>query len=97
MYDFNVTVKADFLYEIIGAKQVRHHTDHDGAKQVRHHTDYDGALMSTSEVKVRCVNWEEVIKWIRANRDVTIKQVVEMKDMTVAAQNQSRDNVGYND
>lgn len=85
MYDFNVTVKADFLYEIIGAKQVRHHTD------------YDGALMSTSEVKVRCVNWEEVIKWIRANRDVTIKQVVEMKDMTATAQYQARDNVGYND
>lgn len=85
MYDFNVTVKADFLYEIIGTKQVQK-TD-----------QRDGAYMSTSEVKVRCVNWEEVIKWIRANRDVTIKQVVEMKDMTVAAQNQARDMVGYKD
>lgn len=85
MYDFNVTVKADFLYEIIGTKHVHHHAD------------YDGAHMSTSEVKVRCTNWEEVIKWIRTNRDVTIKQVVEMKDMTADAQNQGRGMVGYKD
>ena len=85
MYDFNVTVKADLLYEIIGTKQVHHHAD------------YDGAHMSTNEVKVRCTNWGEVIKWIRTNRDVTINQVIEMKDMTAAAQNQSRDMGGYKD
>ena len=85
MYDFNVTVKTDFLYEIIGTKQVQKHDQR------------DGAYMSTNEVKVRCTNWEEVIKWIRANRDVMIKQVVEMKDMTAVAQNQSRDMGGYKD
>ncbi len=85
MYDFNVTVKADFLYEIIGSKTI---TKHD---------QRDGAYMSTSEVKVRCTNWEEVIKYIRTNRDVTIKQVVEMKDMTTSAQNQARDTGGYKD
>lgn len=79
MYDFNVTVKADFLYEILGTKQVQKTDQRDGA-----------AYMSTSEVKVRCTKWEEVIKYIRTNSDVTIKQVVEMKDMTAAAQNQAR-------
>ena len=85
MYDFNVTVKADFLYEIIGSKSVQKHDQR------------DGAYMSTAEVKVRCTSWEEVIKYIRTNRDVTIKQVVEMKDMTSAAQNQARDTGGYKD
>lgn len=84
MYDFNVTVKADFLYEIIGSKNISHHGNID-----------DGWV--AKEVKVRCPNWAEVIKWIHANRDVTIKQVVEMKDMTAAAQNQSRDMGGYKD
>lgn len=81
MYDFNITVKADFVYEIIGTKP-----DH-----------RDGVYTSTTEVKVRCTSWDEVIKYIRANRDVTIKQVVEIKDMTIAAQNQSRESGGYKD
>lgn len=85
MYDFNVTVKADFLYEIIGTKQVQKSDQR------------EGAYMSTAEVKVRCINWEEVIKYIRTNRDVTIKQVVEMKDMTASAQSQARDTGGYKD
>lgn len=84
MYDFNVTVKADFLYEIIGTKQVQKSDQR------------EGAYMSTAEVKVRCINWEEVIKYIRTNSDVTIKQVVEMKDMTAEAQNQARSG-GYKD
>ena len=85
MYDFNVTVKADTLYEIIGTKSV---TKHD---------QRDGAYMATTEVKSRFTNWEEVIKWIRANSDVTIKQVVEMKDMTTTAQTQARASGGYKD
>lgn len=85
MYDFNVTVKVEFLYEILGTKQVQKHDQR------------DGAYMSTAEVKVRCANWEEVIKYIRANRDVTIKQVVEMKDMTEIAKNHSRESSGYKD
>jgi len=84
MYDFNVTVKADLVYEIIGTKPEQKH-------------DRDGPYKAPVDVKVRCTNWEEVIKWIRANRNVTIKQVVEMKDMTTAAQNQSRDMGGYKD
>lgn len=85
MYDFNVTVKVEFLYEIIGTKQVQKSDQR------------EGAYMSTAEVRARCTNWEEVIKYIRTNRDVTIKQVVEMKDMTAPAMNQSRESSGYKD
>lgn len=85
MYDFNVTVTAKQLYEIIGSKQVQKHDQR------------DGAYMSTTEVKARCTDWAEVIEWIRKNPDVTIKQVVEMKDMTTAAQNQARNTSGYKD
>lgn len=78
MYDFNVTVKADFLYEVIGSKVVQKYDQH------------DGSYKTNVEVKVRFTNWAEVVKYIRTNSDVTVEQVVEMKDMTAVAQNQAR-------
>lgn len=85
MYDFNVTVRAVQLYEIVGSRSAQKHDQ------------YEGTRVSNTEVKVRCTSWDEVIKYIRSNKDVTIKQVVEMKDMTLPAQNQARDNGGYKD
>lgn len=85
MYDFNVTVKADCLYEIIGSKTVQKHDQRDGAYE------------STAEVKMRCTDWEQVVKYIRDNPSVTIKQVVEMKDMTNIAKNHARETSGYKD
>lgn len=78
MYDFSVTVTAKQLYEVLGSKVV---TEHD----LR-----DGTYNTTIEVKARCMDFAEVVKYIRDNPDVTIKQVVEMKDMTEVAKNQAR-------
>ncbi len=86
MYDFNITVKATHLYEVIGTKVI---------------TEYDqrdiGGYKSTVEVKGRCTDWNEVIAYIRSNPEVTIKQVVELKDVTEVAKNHARDTGGYKD
>ncbi len=85
MYDFNITVKATHLYEVIGTKSV---TEYD---------QRDGEYKSTAEVKGRCTDWNEVIAYIRSNPEVTIKQVVELKDVTEVAKNHARDTGGYKD
>jgi len=83
MYDFNVTVKATHLYEVIGTKPIQ------GSFETR--------AGSTNEVKGRCTDWNEVIAYIRSNPEVTIKQVVELKDVTEVAKNHARDTGGYKD
>lgn len=85
MYDFEVKMKVKSLFEITGSKAVQK-TD-----------PRDGAYMSESEVKERCTSFNEVVQWIRKNRDVIIKQVVKIEDVTTTAQNQARDTGGYKD
>lgn len=85
MYDFNVTVKASFLYELIGHEEVQKHSQR------------DGVYRENDQVKMRFAYWNDVLKYIRENPKVTVIQVVEMKDMTAAAQNQARDTGGYKD
>lgn len=85
MYDFSVTVTAKQLYEVLGSKVV---TEHD----LR-----DGTYNTTIEVKARCTDFAEVVQYIRDNPDVTIKQVVEMKDMTEIAKTHARGSGGYKD
>lgn len=85
MYDFNVTVKTTSLYEVIGTKTVTKHDQREGA--------YESRVNSVT----RCATFDEVVQYIRLNPDMDVQQVVEIKDVTIRAKNQSRDTVGCKD